>query len=113
MDVLYQRGQATVAEVMEALPDPPSYSAVRATLNVLVDKGHVVHRQQGPRYVYQQAISAETARSAAVKHLVTTFFGGSHEEAVVALLEMSDASVSRDTLDKLTREIQAARKEGR
>ena len=113
MDALYQRGQATVAEVISALADPPSYSAVRATLNVLVEKGHAVYRQDGPRYVYLPAIPADTARSAAVKHLVTTFFGGSHEEAMVALLEMSDTRIPRDEIDRLTRKIHAARKEGR
>lgn len=113
LDVLYQRGQATVAEVIETLADPPSYSAVRATLNVLVDKGHAVHRQDGPRYVYQPAIPADTARNAAVKHLVTTFFGGSHEDAMVALLEMSDTKIPRDAVEALTRKIQAARTEGR
>jgi predicted transcriptional regulator len=113
MDALYQRGQATVAEVIETLADPPSYSAIRATLNVLVEKGHAVHRQDGPRYVYLPAIPAGTARNAAVKHLVTTFFGGSHEDAVAALLEMSDTTISRDGLEALTRKIQAARKEGR
>lgn len=113
MDALYQRGQATVAEVIDALVDPPSYSAVRATLNVLVEKGHAVHRQDGPRYVYLPAIPADTARSAAVKHLVTTFFGGSHEEAMVALLEMSDTRIPREEIDRLTRKVQAARKEGR
>jgi predicted transcriptional regulator len=113
LDILFQRGQATVTEVMEALADPPSYSAVRATLNVLVEKGHATHRQDGPRYVYLPAIAPNTARSAAMQHLVNTFFGGSAEHAVAALLEMSDTKVSRDALDRLTRKIQAARKEGR
>lgn len=113
LDVLFQRGEATVAEVVERLADPPSYSAVRATLNVLVEKGHAQHRQDGPRYVYLPTLSPDTARSAAVKHLVTTFFGGSAEDAAVALLELSDAKVSRDALERLTRKIQAARKEGR
>lgn len=113
LDALYQRGKATVAEVIDALADPPSYSAVRATLNVLVEKGHAIHQQDGPRYVYLPAIPADTARDAAVKHLVTTFFGGSHEEAMVALLEMSDTKIARDDLERLTRKIQAARKEGR
>jgi BlaI family transcriptional regulator, penicillinase repressor len=113
LDVLFQRGGATVAEVIATLPDAPSYSAVRATLNVLVEKGQAVHRQDGPRYVYLPVIPANTARSAAVRHLVTTFFGGSHEEAVAALLEMSDTKVSRDALERLTRKINAARKEGR
>jgi BlaI family transcriptional regulator, penicillinase repressor len=113
LDILYRCGEATVAEVQEAMADPPSYSAVRATLNVLVDKGAAQHRQDGPRYVYLPAVPAGSARTAAVKHLVDTFFGGSAEEAAVALLAMSDAKVSRDAIDKITRSIQSARKEGR
>jgi predicted transcriptional regulator len=113
LDILFQRGQATVADVQEALADPPSYSAVRATLNVLVDKGHAQHKADGPRYVYLPAIPAGSARNAAVQHLVQTFFGGSAEEAAVALLESSDTQVSRDAIERLTRSIQSARKEGR
>jgi predicted transcriptional regulator len=113
LDILFQRGQATVADVQEALADPPSYSAVRATLNVLVDKGHAQHKQDGPRYLYLPAIPAGSARHAAVQHLVQTFFGGSAEEAAVALLESSDTQVSRDAIERLTRSIQSARKEGR
>lgn len=113
LDVLFQRGEATVTEVMEALADPPSYSAVRATLNVLVEKGHAQYRQDGPRYVYLPSMPANTARSAAMRHLIDTFFAGSAENAMAALLEMSDTKVSRDTLERLTRTIQAARKEGR
>lgn len=113
LDVLFQNGKATVTEVLNAIDNPPSYSAVRATLNVLVAKGHAQYKEDGPRYVYQPAISPDMARNAAVQHLVTTFFGGSPEEAMVALLEMSDAKVPRDTVEQLTRSIQAARKEGR
>jgi predicted transcriptional regulator len=113
LDILYRRGEATVAEVQESMADAPSYSAVRATLNVLVDKGAAQHRQDGPRYVYLPAIPAGSARNAAVKHLVDTFFGGSAEEAAVALLAMSDAKVSRDAIEKITKGIQSARKEGR
>src|SRR5215217_964251 len=83
LDILYKRGEATVAEVQEAMTDPPSYSAVRATLNVLVEKDAAQHRQDGPRYVYLPAVPAGPARSAAVKHLVDTFFGGSAEDAAV------------------------------
>jgi BlaI family transcriptional regulator, penicillinase repressor len=113
LDILFRRGEATVAEVQESLSDPPSYSAVRATLNVLVDKGHAQHRQDGPRYVYLPAIPAGSARTAAVQHLVDTFFGGSAEEAAVALLAMSDTKVSRDAVERITRRIQDTRKEGR
>lgn len=113
LDALYQRGEGTVSEVSESLVDPPSYSAVRATLNMLVEKGQAVYKQDGPRYVYVPAVPADTARNAAVSHLVTTFFGGSHEEAMVALLEMSDTKLSREELERLARRIQNARKEGR
>lgn len=113
MDVLYQRGQATVAEVMEALSDPPSYSAVRATLNILVGKKQAIHRQEGPRYVYRPAISADTARAAAIRHVINTFFAGSAEDAAVALLQMSDTRLPNDVVARLTREVQKARKEGR
>jgi predicted transcriptional regulator len=113
MDVLYQHGAATVTEVMEAIPDPPSYSAVRATLSVLEEKGHAQHRQDGPRYVYLPAISATAARGAAMRHLVNTFFGGSAENAVVALLELSDTRLSSTELERLTRSVQDARREGR
>jgi predicted transcriptional regulator len=113
LDALFQHGEATVAEVIETLPDPPSYSAVRATLNVLVEKGQATYRQDGPRYVYLPTIPAERARSAAVRHLVKTFFNGNTEQAMAALLEMSDTKTSRETLDRLTRKVQVARKEGR
>jgi predicted transcriptional regulator len=113
LDVLFARGQATVSEVRQRLDDPPSYSAVRATLNTLVEKGLAHTTQDGPRYVYMPTMPADTARNAAVRHLVSTFFGGSAEEAVVALLQMSDTKVSRDAIEKLNRKVQAARKEGR
>jgi predicted transcriptional regulator len=113
MDVLFQRGQASVAEVIEALADPPGYSAVRATLNVLVDKGHARHKQDGPRYVYLPAIPADSARTAAVQNLVRTFFGGSATEAAVALLEMADTQLPRATIERLAKAIEHARQEGR
>src|SRR5437868_5724143 len=113
LDVLFARGQATVSEVRERLDDPPSYSAVRATLNTLVEKGLAAHKQDGPRYVYLPTMPADTARVAAVRHLVATFFGGSAEAAVVALLQMGDARVSRDVMEQLNRKVQTARKEGR
>ena len=113
LDVLYQRGPATVQQVMEALPDPPSYSAVRATLRVLEEKGHIRHRQDGPRYVYLPAISAEKARGAAVKHLLHTFFQGSAEQAVVALLQLPDAKLTDADLERLAERIKNAKNEGR
>jgi len=113
MDVLYQRGRATVAEVVDALTDPPSYSAVRATMNTLVAKGHAQFKEEGRRYIYLPAISADTARSDALRHLVSTFFDGSTEDAAVALLQAGDTQISRDAVERLTRQIQKARKEGR
>ncbi len=105
MDVLFERGESTVAEVLEGITDPPSYSAVRATLRVLEEKGQVRHRQDGPRYVYLPALEPEQARMAALQHLVRTFFDGSAEQAVVALLGMSDTRLPRREIERLAREI--------
>ncbi|MEO6066358.1 MAG: BlaI/MecI/CopY family transcriptional regulator, partial [Gemmatimonadales bacterium] len=82
MDVLFRQGEATVTEVMEALPDPPSYSAVRATLRILEEKGHIRHREEGPRYVFLPKVEPQRARRAALEHLLDTFFAGSAEQAV-------------------------------
>jgi predicted transcriptional regulator len=113
MDIIHRLGKATASEVLGALPDPPSYSAVRATLNILVAKKQAIHRQDGPRYVYLPAIPADTARAAAIRHVINTFFGGSPEEAAVALLQMSDTRLPADAMDRLTRAVEKARKEGR
>ena len=113
MDVIYRRGQATAAEVLEDLPDPPSYSAVRAMLRVLEEKGHLRHEQQGPRYVFLPTVPREQARRSALKQLVQTFFDGSTEQAVAALLDLSDRALSDAELDRLARLIDQARKEGR
>lgn len=113
MDALYQLGKATVSEVMERLPDPPSYSAVRATLRVLEEKGLVRHRQDGPRYVYLAAVPRDAARRAALQHLVNTFFEGSSERALLALLQMSDTKLPDTDLERLAELIQQAQAEGR
>ena len=113
MDALYQSGEATVTEVIERMPDPPSYSAVRATLRVLEDKGLVKHKQDGPRYVYLPAIPTQKAGFAALKHLVHTFFDGSAEQALVALVQMSDANLTPAELERLSDRIGKAKKEGR
>ena len=113
MDVLYRDGSATVAEVVAKLPDPPSYSAVRATMNVLEEKGHVRHKQDGPRYVYLPAVPRDSARRAALNHLLQTFFDGSPESAVVALLEMSDSTLSTTDFERLAADVRKARQEGR
>jgi len=113
MDVLYARGKATVAEVMEDLPDPPTYSAVRATLRILEEKGHVYHEQDGPRYVYVPSVETERARKAALSHLVATFFDGSEEEAVVTLLRMSDVELTEEEVVQIRERIRDARGKGR
>jgi len=113
MDVIYRFGQATAQEVREHLPDPPSYSAVRALLRVLEDKGHVAHRQDGPRYVYLPTVPREEARRSALRQLLGTFFDGSAEQAVAALLDLSGGHLSDDELDRLSDLIERARQEGR
>lgn len=113
MDIIYQQGQATAADVMKNLPDPPSYSAVRAMLKVLEVKGHLKHRQQGPRYVFSPKVSREKAKRTALKHLLQTFFDGSAEKAVATLLDVSRSDLSDEDLDQLTQLINQAKREGR
>ena len=113
MDALHQHGRGTAAEVQTALPDPPSYSAVRALLRILEAKGHVKHFKEGARYVYKPRVSRETARRSALKRLVSTFFAGSVTQAVAALLEHPDGRISESELQKLEQMIEQARKEGR
>ena len=111
MDVIYRLGRATAAEVLERLPNPPSYSAVRAMLRVLEEKGHVRHEQDGQRYVYLPTVAREKARKSALAHLVKTFFDGSVERAVTALLD-SGGRLTDDEYDRLARLIKRARSEG-
>ncbi|MBL8169520.1 MAG: BlaI/MecI/CopY family transcriptional regulator [Acidobacteria bacterium] len=113
MDIVYQRGQATAAEVMEQLPDPPSYSAVRAMLRLLEEKGYLRHEQDGPRYLFKPTLAREKARKSALKQMLQTFFDGSTEQAVAALLDMSRSKLSEDELERLSQLIEDARKEGR
>ena len=113
MDVIYRRGQATAAEVLDGLPDPPSYSAVRAMLRVLEEKGHLRHESRGPRYVYLPTVPREKARKSALKQLVQTFFDGSTVQAVAALLDLSASKLSDEELDRLSRLISQAKTEGR
>jgi predicted transcriptional regulator len=113
MDVIYRRHQATAAEVLEDLPDPPSYSSVRAMLRVLEEKGHLRHEQDGPRYVFLPTMERERARRSALERLVQTFFDGSVEQAVAALLDQKERTLSDAELARLARLINQARKEGR
>jgi BlaI family penicillinase repressor len=112
LDILYQRGQATAADVQTALPEPPSYSAVRALLRILEDKGHVRHQQDGPRYVYVPTLARENAKRSALRHVLRTFFDGSAEQAISALLDESSTKLSTAELDRLARLIDDARKSG-
>ncbi len=113
IEIVYRLGAATVADVLEALPNPPTYSAVRAMLGKLRDKGFLTQETDGPRYVYRPAVPAERARRTAMKQLVDTFFDGSVDRAVVALANLSDANLDPDRLDALAKRIRAARQEGR
>jgi predicted transcriptional regulator len=113
MDVVYRRGQASVSEVRSELPDPPSYSAVRAMLGLLEDKGYLRHRQQGLKYVYTPAEDTSKVRNSALEHMVRTFFGGSPERAVAALLEMRDTKLSAKEKQYLSHLIKKAEQEGR
>ena len=112
MDFLYRHGRATAAEVQANLPEPPSYSAVRAMLRVLEEKGHVHHQQDGPRYVYRPRVGRDRAKRSALRHLVRTFFDGSREQLVAALLDDGTAQLSEDELDRMARLIDRARQEG-
>ena len=111
MDIIYARGQATAAEVTSALADPPSYSAVRALLRILEQKGHIRHQQDGPRYVFLPTVSRDRARRSALRNLVRTFFDGSSAQAAAALIDQSQ--LSDDDFQRLAEAIEKARKEGR
>ncbi len=113
MDVLHARRAATAAEVLAALPDPPSYSAVRALLRILEAKGHLRHRREGARYVFLPRISPEKARRSALRRVVSTFFQGSISQTVAALLENPDTRLSEEEYDQLQQLISQARKEER
>jgi predicted transcriptional regulator len=113
MDVLYRHGRATAADVQTELPDPPGYSAVRAMLRILEAKGHTRHEQDGPRYVYVPTLPRDRAKRSALKHLLNTFFEGSAEQVVAALLEVSGDGLSEADLSKLRRLIDQARAEAR
>jgi len=112
IDILYRLGRATAADVMADLPGDPSYSTVRTQLRVLEEKGHVRHEDDGQRYVYSPALARGTVRRSALKHLVETFFDGSAEQAVAALLGRDGARLSDEELERIEQLIRKARKEG-
>jgi len=113
MEVAYRLGRATVAEVRAELEDPPSYSAVRAMMGILESKGHLRHVQEGPRYVYLPVVAGARARRSILKDVVRRLFDNSTEKAVAALLESSSARMTDDELERLSRLIATARKQGR
>lgn len=113
MDILYKRGEATVAEIMGDLPDPPTYSAVRSVLRILGEKSLIRFKEDGPRYVYYPAQSTEVAREDVLAHVVQTYFAGSPEQAVTALLRMSDVDVADGEIERLRNAIRQARQSGR
>ncbi len=113
MDVVWRRGEATVAEVLSELPDPPSYSAVRALLRILEEKGHLKHREEGRRYVYQPTAPRRRAQRAALRRLLHTFFSDSPSSAVAALLEMEAGRLSPEELERLADVVARARAGGR
>jgi BlaI family penicillinase repressor len=113
MDVVFRLGKASVSDVLQELPDPPSYSAVRGMLRLLEDKGHVRHEQDGLRYVYLPTAGQEQAQTSALQHMVRTFFGGSASAAATTLLELPDAKLSNGDIQRLQRLIKQAKSEGR
>jgi predicted transcriptional regulator len=113
MEAIYRAGQATATEVLESLPDPPSYSTVRALLRILETKGHLRHVADGTRYVFLPVVAPDRARRSAIQSLLETFFEGSREKAVAALLDASRSELSETELDRISQLIENAREEGR
>lgn len=113
MDILHRRAEATVAEIMDELPDPPTYSAVRSVLRILAEKDLIRYKEDGPRYVYYPAQDTEAARDDVLAHVVRTYFGGAPEQAVTALLRMSDVDMSDTDVERLRERIRRARQSGR
>lgn len=113
MDIIYALNGATASQVMERLPAPPSYSAVRALLRILEQKGHLTHHREGPRYVFSPVLPREKARKSALRHLVKTFFDDSTEDVVAALLDISEGGLTEDEYRRLLELVNRARREGR
>ncbi len=113
MDIIYARGRASIWQVHETMPDAPSYSAVRALMRILEEKGHLKHKAEGIKYIYQPTRSRKAASRSAVRRLLRTFFDGSTEQALAALLEVSASGATPEELDRLAKLIAKAKKEGR
>jgi len=112
MDILYQKGKASASEVRESMENAPTYSAVRAMLRILEQKGHVKHRAEGLKYVYVPVLGRDKAKRSAVKHLLDTFFSNSPEQVMAALLDISAKHLTRDELDRMAEMIEKAKREG-
>ena len=112
MDVIFKLGEATVGEVLERLPDPPSYSSVRTIIRKIESKGLLTHRQDGKRYVYRAKQSRETASRTALQKLMDVFFSGSAPDTVAAIMDVSAKTLDPDDLDRISKIIEQARKEG-
>jgi BlaI family penicillinase repressor len=113
MDILYQKGPSSASEVRAAMANAPGYSAVRAMLRVLEEKGHVKHKEEGLRYVYVPAVARDKAKRSAVKHLLETFFANSPEQVVAALLDVSSTRLTREDLDRMAEMVEKAKREGK
>lgn len=113
MDILYQRGKAPASEIRDAMPDAPSYSAVRSILRILETKGHVTHCAEDLRYVYAPAVNREKAKRSAVRQILDTFFSESPEQMVAALLDVSARRLTREELDRMAVMIEKAKREGK
>ncbi len=113
LDVIYQLGEGSVTDVLNGLPDPPSYSAVRALMRILEEKTHLRHRQEGPRYVYTPTVPLDAAKQSALKHVLSTFFEGSVSQAVAALLDLGRDDLTDAELERLARLIDLTQDEGR
>ena len=113
MEILYQHGKASVSEVRELMQDAPGYSAVRAMLRVLEEKGHTRHQAEGLKYVYMPTVAREKAKRSAVKHLLDTFFAGEPDQIVAALLDVSATRLTREELNRMSEMIEVARREGK
>ena len=113
MEILYQHGKASASEVRELMESAPGYSAVRAMLRVLEEKGHVKHQAEGLKYVYVPTVTREKAKRSAVKHVLDTFFNGSPEQIVAALLDVSSTRLTREELDRMSEMIEKAKREGK
>jgi predicted transcriptional regulator len=109
IEILHRRGESTVTEIMQAMPDPPTYSAVRSILRILGEKALISHKEDGPRYVYFPSKPTDKARDDMLAHVVQTYFAGSPEQAVTALLRMSDADMSDGEVERLRDKIRRAR----